>query len=496
MDFDAYSRMDAVALADLVRRREVTPLELLELAIARADAVQPSLRAIVHRLDDAAREQARGVLPDGALRGVPFLVKDLDGTLAGAPYNAGSRALAGFVSPRDSELFARYRRAGLVIFGKTNTPEFGLLATTEPLLHGPTHNPWQLEHSAGGSSGGSAAAVAAGIVPAAHGGDAGGSIRIPASACGLFGLKPSRGRMPLGPEIGEVLGGLGVAHVITRSVRDSAALLDATHGADLGAPYAAPPAPQSFRAELARAPGRLKIAFSPRSLLGQQTHPDCAQALEDAMRLCSTLGHDVSEAIPPFDRDALRLAYLTLTAAAAAAAVEHTRSLTGREPSPEGFEPETWFLAQVGRSLSALHLERARERIFATTREVAGFFEGYDVFACSTLAYPPVRIGELALGRASRLLLAGFRMYAPPRVIELALQKLAQDSLERTPNTMLFNMTGQPAMSVPLHWNAAGLPIGTQFVGRFGAETTLLRLAAQLEAARPWHARRPPDRRA
>jgi amidase len=492
VDFETYRRHDAVALAELVRRRELSALELLEAAIARADAVQPRLNAIVHRLDERARAQAGSTLPDGALRGVPFLVKDLDGTLADAPYNAGSRALRNYVAPRDSELFARYKRAGLVIFGKTNTPEFGLLGVTEPALHGASRNPWNLEHTPGGSSGGSAAAVAAGIVPAAHGGDGGGSIRIPASACGLFGLKPSRGRMPLGPDVGEAWNGLVVPHAITRSVRDSAALLDATHGADLGAPYAAPPGPTSFLAEVGRAPGRLKIAYSPRSLLGRKLHPDCARALEEAMQLCASLGHDVTEAVPPFDRDAMRLDYLTLTATGAAHAVEQTRALSGREPKPEQFEPETWFLSQVGRSISALTLERARDRIFRTTREIAGFFEGYDIFACSTLAYPPVRVGELALNRLQRTALAAMRVAATPRVLELALAQMSQDALESTPNTMLFNMTGQPAMSVPLYWNAAGLPIGTQFVGRFGAEATLLRLAAQLEMAKPWKDRIPP----
>lgn len=492
LDYLEYSRHDAVGLAELVGRAEVSPQELLEAALQRADSVDRDVHAIVHRLDAQARSQAADTLPDGPFRGVPFLVKDLDGVLGGAPYNAGSRALQGYVAPRDSELFARYRRAGLVIFGKTNTPEFGLLGVTEPMLHGPTRNPWHLEHTPGGSSGGSAAAVAAGIVPAAHAGDGGGSIRIPASACGLFGLKPSRGRMPLGPDVGEGWSGLVVPHAITRSVRDSAALLDATHGPDLGAPYAAPVGPpEGFRGEVGRDPGRLRIAYSTRSLLGDSTHPDCVRAVEDAMRLCASLGHEVAEAAPSIDRDALRVAYLTIVAVGAADSVEQTRALTGRAPDASAFEPTTWFLAQVGRAVSALHLARAREYIFRTTREIAAFFERHDVFASSTLAYPPVRIAELALGKRDRFLLATLRVVATARVLERALAELAQNALEKTPNTMIFNMTGQPAMSVPLAWNEAGLPIGTQFVGRFGAEATLFRLAGQLEAARPWWDRRP-----
>lgn len=495
MDYNEYSRYDAIGLAELVGRAEVSPQELLAVALERADNIDRYLNAIVHRLDAQARSQAASTLPEGPFRGVPFLVKDWDGRLRGAPYNAGSHALQGYVAPHDSELFLRYQRAGLVIFGKTNTPEFGLLGVTEPMLHGPTHNPWNLDHTPGGSSGGSAAAVASGIVPAAHGGDGGGSIRIPASACGIFGFKPSRGRMPLGPDIGEGWYGLVVPHALTRSVRDSAALLDATNGPDLGAPYAAPPGPPSpegFLGEVGRDPGRLRIAYTTRSLLGDRTHPDCVRAVEDAMRLCATLGHEVIEAEPSIDRDAVRLAYLTIVAVGAAEAVEQTRTLTGRVPKANAFEPVTWFLAQVGRALSAMHITRARECIFHTTREVAAFFEGHDVFASSTLAYPPVRISELALGKREMLVLAALRRISTSRLLQHAFEELAHDALEKTPNTMLFNMTGQPAMSVPLAWNEAGLPIGTQFVGRFGAEATLFRLAGQLEAAQPWWNRRPP----
>ncbi len=491
MKFEEYSRYDALGLAELVRRKEVSPRELVDAAIARIDAVDGRVHSVIHRLDASARKAAEGELPDGPFRGVPFVVKDLDGTLGGAPYNAGTRALKGYIAPSDSELFARFRRAGVVFLGKTNTPEFGIFAITEPELHGPTRNPWNLDHVPGGSSGGSAAAVAAGIVPVAHGGDGGGSIRIPAAACGLFGLKPSRGRQPLGPDVGEGWNGFVVPHVISRTVRDSAAFLDATQGADVGAPYAAPPREGAFLDEVRRAPGKLRVAFSTRSMLGDKTDPECDRAVRSAAELLTTLGHEVTEAAPPIDVDAVRLAYLTVIAAGTAEAIEGTRTLTGRAPRAEEFEPATWFLGQVARALTAAELEHARTVIALTTRRAGAFFERYDVHVSPTLAHPPARIGELAIKPAERIGLAALRK-APVRAVLLAVMRdLAAKSFEKTPNTMLYNMTGQPAMSVPLAWSGQGLPIGVQFAGRFGAEATLLRLAGQLEEARPWADRRP-----
>lgn len=491
MRYDEYAAHDAVSLADLVRRKEVTPAELLETAIARADAVNPRLGAIIHKLYARARTEVAGALPGGPFQGVPFLVKDLDGTLGGAPYNAGSRCLKGYVAPHDSALFARYRAAGLVIFGKTNTPEFGIVAVTEPALHGPTRNPWSLDHTPGGSSGGSAAAVAAGIVPAAHAGDGGGSIRIPASACGLFGLKPTRGRMPLGPDVGEGWNGFVVPHVLTRSVRDAAALLDATHGADAGAPYVIAPPARPFADAVGRDPGRLRIGFTARSILGDATHPDCVEALQHATHTLRELGHDVVEVTLPIDREAVRLAYLTVIAACTAVAIEDTAALVRKAPAPEDFEPTTWFLGQVGRALSAADLERARSHIAHACRAVGPMFEELDVLVTPTLAYPPARVGELGLKSYEEVGLGVLRR-APVRPVLLkTLESLAARALERTPNTMLFNMTGQPAMSVPLHTSGEGLPIGVQCVGRFGDEATLLSLAGQLEATVPWAARRP-----
>lgn len=490
---DEYLTYDAVALAELVRTKKASPRELLAAATAILDRVNPTLNAVIHRLDDAAKAQAEAV-KDGVFAGVPFLVKDLDGRLANAPWNGGSRALVGYVPKEDSELFARYRRLGLVFLGKTNTPELGILGVTEPELHGPTKNPWNTAHTPGGSSGGSAAAVAAGIVPVAHAGDGGGSIRIPASACGLFGLKPSRGRMPLGPHTGESWNGLVVPHVVSRTVRDSAAFLDATHGPDVGAPYVAPAPRGTFYAAATVAPEkrpRLKIGFTARSILGDHTHEDCRAALETAQKLCAARGHELVPIELPIDKESVRVAYLTIVAAGTALAIEDAAKLAGRPIGADDFEPVTWFLAQIGRAMSALDLERARATVFRVQREIGALFETIDVLATPTLAYPPAKIGELALKPAERIGLRALRAVPAKPVLEKALFELSKNALERTPNTMLFNMTGQPAMSMPLHVGAEGLPIGVQLVGKLGEEETLFALAAELEAAAPWSSRRP-----
>ena len=492
MRYDEYASHDAVGLAELVARKEIAPSELLDLAIARLEQIDARVHAVIHRLDERARREALGDLPAGPFRGVPFLVKDLDGSLGGAPLNQGSRSLKDYIAAHDSELFARYRRAGLVIFGKTNTPELGIMPVTEPELHGATRNPWSLDHVPGGSSGGSAAAIAAGVVPMAHGGDGGGSIRIPASCCGLFGLKPTRGRMPLGPDVGEGWNGFVVPHALSRSVRDSAALLDATAGADIGAPYVAPAPLGPFLDEVGRDPGKLRIGYTARSIFGQETAPACRDALESALSLLTSLGHDIVEVTLPIDPVALRLAYLVIIAAGTAEAVAETSRLTGKPLRAGDFEPSTWFLQQVGHAVSAAALEHARCTVFTASRAVGRLFETLDMLVTPTLAHPPARIGEMGIRPAERAALALLRRGAPGRVLEMALAALAARSFEKTANTMLFNMTGQPAMSVPLFWtDAPKLPIGVQFVGKFGDEAGLFRLAGQLETARPWKDARP-----
>jgi len=490
---EEYIRLDATALAGLVRGGEVSAIELLELALARLARWNPAINAVVIELAERARRDAAATLPAGPFAGVPFLVKDLDGFLAGAEFTASSRALLGYVPPRDSELFRRYRDAGLVICGKTNTPEFGLVGTTESLLRGPARNPWNPAYSCGGSSGGSAAAVAARIVPMAHGGDGGGSIRIPASACGLFGLKPTRGRTPMGPDESEAWSGFVQRHAITRTVRDSAMLLDATQGYDAGAPYTAPPPQRPYAGEVGRDPGRLRIAFSTRSLFGRDTHPDCVAAVRAAAALLEHLGHEVTEAHPPIEREALVHAYLVVVAACTAGLVRQIGKLRGRRVRGRELEPTTQFLATLGEALPAGEFEFARLTFHAASRALAPFFAAHDVFVDATLAFPPPRIGEWALAPQLQWAIRSFSSVLPRAVMRRALDHFAADGLERTANTMLFNMSGQPAMSVPLHVNAEGLPIGVQCVGGFGDEAMLFRLAAQLEQAAPWIERMPAE---
>jgi len=467
--------LDATAQAELVRRGEVTPLELVEAAISRIEELNPRLNAVITPMYDLARKAAAGPLPDGPFRGVPILMKDLGATYEGVPQAMGSAFMKGIPSLGDSVLTRRLKRAGLIILGKTNAPEFGLLPTTEPAAFGPTRNPWDLGRSTGGSSGGSAAAVASGMVPMAHANDGGGSIRIPASACGLFGLKPTRGRITLAPLFGDQMNGLVVEHALTRSVRDSAALLDATAGPAPGDPYYAAPPARPFLAEVGADPGRLRIALTTQSITGSPVHPDCVAAAEDAARLCAELGHLVEEAAPPLDGNVLSQAFMTIWAAGNAWTIDGLALMTGRTPQPEQFEPFTWALYEMGKGVSASDYLLAVTRLQEVSRQVAAFLEDYDVWLTPTLAEPPVPLGTFDP--------------EPGNPISPLLRAAAY-----IPFTPLANATGNPAMSVPLYWNGEGLPIGTQFMALYGDEATLFRLAAQLERARPWAARRPPVR--
>ncbi len=464
--------LDATAQAELVRKKEVTPSELVEAVISRIEALNPRLNAVITPMYDLARAAASGPLPDGPLRGVPYLLKDLGATYAGVPQSMGSAFMKGVVSPQDTVLTGRLKAAGLVVVGKTNTPELGLLPTTEPKVFGPSRNPWDLGRSTGGSSGGSAAAVAAGIVPAAHANDGGGSIRIPASCCGLFGLKPTRGRISLGPVLGDSLNGLTNEHAVTRSVRDSAALLDATAGPAPGDPYYAPPPARSYLEEVGADPGRLRIALTTQALTGVEVHPDCVAAASDAARLCSDLGHEVEEAAPDLRGDVVAPAFMTIWAAGCAWDIDGLAQATGRTPEPDQFEPFTWALYEMGKSVSASGYLMAVTGLQQVARQVATFLEKYDLWLSPTVAEPPPPLGTFE-PEPSNPLLPLFRAGA------------------YIPFTPLANATGNPAMSVPLYWNAEGLPIGAHFMARYGDETTLFRLAAQLEQARPWADRRP-----
>jgi len=470
---DEVTFLDATALADLVRRMEVKPLELVDATIERIARVNPKLNAVVTPVYDQARAAAQGDIPDGPFRGVPFLLKDLVAAYAGVRMTSGSAFLRDFVPDHDSELVRRQKRAGLIVVGKTNAPEFGILCTTEPLLFGPTRNPWDTSRTTGGSSGGSAAAVAAGIVPMAHANDGGGSIRIPASCCGLFGLKPTRARNPLGPDSGDMMGGFVCEHAVTRSVRDSAALLDATAGPDVGDPYWAPPQARPFLQEVGADPGRLRIAFSTKSATGVPIHADCVKAVEDTAKLCADLGHEVVEAAPEVNAFLLVRAFSSVWWSGVAAGIDAFALVTGRVPAQDQFEPLTWALYEKGRKVTGSEYLLSQLLLQQAARSVGRFMEKHDVWLAPTLAEPPVPLGTFDSTPENPM-------------------KAWDRATAFVPVTPLFNLTGQPAMSVPLSWNAQGLPVGVHFAGRFGDEATLFRLAAQLEAARPWANRRPP----
>jgi len=495
ISFADYVRHDGLGLAELVRSGAVSATELLETALARIEEHNPSLNAVIRRRDEQVRAEASRVDPAAPFAGVPFLLKDLLATLAGEPTANGNRLAANLTMARDSELVRRFRAAGVLIAGRTNTPEFGLTPYTEPVLYGPTQNPWSLAHSPGGSSGGSAAAIAAGFVPLASGGDGGGSIRIPASCCGLFGFKPSRGMTPTGPEFGELWHGFAIEHVLSRSVRDSAAMLDATAGADAGAPYAAPARARPFLDEVSTDPGRLRIAFTHKPLFGHgAVHDDCIAGLEATARLLESLGHHVEEAAPPLDRDACALAFVTVLAGETRAEIEHLAQVMQRKPRAADFEPATYSLGLLGRSISAAAVAGAMRTLQLTARTMAPFFERFDLLLTPTLAAPPALIGALQPSAAEQRLMRIVNSLDAGWLLNMlgVIKPLAAKTFDYMPFTPLFNVTGQPAMSVPLHWSGAGLPIGMQFVTRLGDDATLFRLAGQLERARPWFGRRPP----
>lgn len=492
--FKEYDHYDAMGLAELVHRGEMTPAELVEEAIARIEEVNPKINAVIHPMYDIAREAARRPLPDGPFAGVPFLLKDLLAAYAGVPMRCGSRFLRDFVPQHDSEIVRRYKSAGVLFLGKTNAPEYGIMPYTEPELFGPTNNPWDVTRTAGGSSGGSAAAVAARVVPMAHGNDGGGSIRIPAACCGVFGFKPTRARTPIGPAIAEAWHGLSIDHVLTLSVRDSAAMLDATAGPDVGAPYVAPPPGGSYLEEVGRDPGKLRVAFTTKPLLPATIHPDCVRGVEQTAALLEELGHQIEEDAPAIDGEAFARAFLTMVCGETRAEIEDLEELTGRRATPPDFEASTWALGMLGRHIPAVDFSRAVRLLKNTGRRVGAFFERYDVLLTPTLSQPPFITGSLqpkgAERRAMEILCrlnAGFLLNAL-----VSVDALAADVFAFIPFTPVFNATGQPAMSVPLVWNDEGLPIGMHFVGRFGDEATLFRLAGQLEKARPWFLRRPP----
>jgi amidase len=470
--------LDATAQADLVRKGDVTAAELVDAAIARIERANPELNAVIIPLFDKARAQARGKVEPGPFRGVPFLLKDLVAASAGDPLHSGMKLMKdlGFVAPEDTYLAKKLREAGFIFLGKTNTPEMGLAATTEPLAYGPSRNPWNPKHSTGGSSGGSAAAVAARMVPAAHANDGGGSIRIPASECGLVGLKPSRGRVSLGPMFGEAWHGLAIEGAVTISVRDAAGILDAISSPMPGDPYFAPPPVRPFADEVGRDPGRLTIGLMA-DLPGKRgkAHAECVRAVESAGRLLESLGHRVEVSHPDAYDDPETIVHVgRLIEAHAAQAIDFIGQLLGRPLTERDVEPYTWRFVVEGRKVTASEYIGSGDWVHGWTRRMAAWWsEGHDLLVTPTIAEPPPLLGDLGGPGGDPL-------------------RRWQRNLEVIPYTPAFNATGQPAISLPLHWSADGLPIGVHFVAPYAREDMLVRIAAQLEQAQPWASRRPP----
>ncbi len=492
--FQEYDQYDGLGLAKLVKEKEISPAEICEEAITRIEKINSQLNAVVTPMYDIARKYIAEYPLDGTFTGVPFLLKDLLEVYAGVVETRGSKAYRNNISDHDSEIVKRYKKAGLVILGKTNTPEFGLLGITEPELHGPTRNPWNIDHTPGGSSGGSAAAVASGMVPVSSGSDGGGSIRIPASCCGIFGLKVSRGRNPTGPDHGTLWQGAAVEHVLTRSVRDSAGILDATHGPDVGAPYTIIPPSQPYLKEIEQKPGRLRVAFNTHSPIDTPVHQDCVKAVEHTASLLEKLGHDVEENKPELDGLLLAKSFFTMYFGEVSAEIKELSLFFGRKAKPSDVEPLTWTLGLLGQAFSAGEFAKTIREWDKAARVMGRFHETYDVYLTPTMAYPPVRIGELQPKPAEKVLMKVVNTFGLGGLLKASgiVDKLATESLSKIPFTQLANFTGQPAMSVPLYWSSEGLPCGSQIIGRFGDEATLFRLAAQLEKEQPWFNKRPP----
>jgi len=492
MDFTRYRSLDGLAMAELVASGEVKAPELLAAARERAAAVNPRINAIVRPMDDIAEARLTEEL-SGPFSGVPFLLKDLGQHYAGLPTSAGCRALADRPAAEHATVVQRWLDAGLVVFGKTNTPEFGSKAITEPKLWGPARNPWNLAHTTGGSSGGSAAAVAAGIVPVAGANDGGGSIRIPAACCGLFGLKAGRGLVPHGPNDAEGGNGLSTDGVLSRSVRDTAAMLDVLAGPDPYAPYLpAEQPPGHYLAQVGQDPGRLRVGVRVTSALNPNPSPDAVAAVEDAEALLRQLGHDVERVDPVVDERALATDFLTYWFVKSARLVAEAREVRAVD---DGFETDTLITAEMGRSTDAVAVARAVDGWHAYTRALVDFHRSYDLLLTPTLAREPLRVGEIATSareRAAGMLMVRLRGGTLLRRLGLV-EKAVLANLGWVPYTQLANMTGRPAMSVPLYWTPGGLPLGVQFVAPLAGEGTLLRLAGQLETARPWFNRLPPE---
>jgi amidase len=480
--FPDYDEYDAVGLAELVRNKDVTARELLDEARERCDRVNAKLNAVIFRCDGEAGRAAQTVDLTKPFAGVPFLVKDLGPGLAGAPLTAGSRLFANFIPESDGEIVKRFKAAGLIPFGKTNVPEFGLVPVTESELHGPCRNPWDLDRTPGGSSGGSASAVAAGIVPMAHASDGGGSIRIPASCCGLVGLKPSRGINPTDGQVMTITEDFVVDHAVSRSVRDCAAMLDAVCNRPEG----------GFFSGLEVPPQRLRIGTVRSAMLGSEVALEVKIALDSAVKLLTDLGHHVEDAEPQIDYAELAMAFLTFWAVGNLQSLANAEGIIGRKAESSDVELATWTLGLVGSVMSEDDLSRARKVIWQATKTFTDFLNSYDLLLSPVLAAPPITVGQnglTALEKMASRVIGGLR---PAWLLKSLLKQIAAKSFAFAAFTAPFNLTGQPAISVPLYWTGDGLPVGIQLAAALGADALLLKVARQLEIAQPWAGRRPP----
>lgn len=469
-DYESY---DAVGLAELVTKGDVTPDELLDAAVERTERLNPALNAIVSKWYEEARADIKAGLPDGPFRGVPFLLKDLNLYWEGRRTTNGSALFKDYIADHTSTLVQRYRDAGFVIFGQTNSPELGLTPSTEPRLHGPTRNPWNLDHTPGGSSGGASAAVSAGIIPMANASDGGGSIRIPASCCGLFGLKPTRARTPVGPMQGEGWAGCSISHAVSWSVRDSAALLDATHGPSPGDPYFAPPFDGSFLEAAKTAPRKLRVAYSVEAPNGVETDENCKNAVFDSLKVIKDLGHEVEEARPDIDAQQISEAQMAIIGTSARMTFELRAEQLGREVTQDDVEFIPWLMIENAKALPTTAYPKAVRTIHQLGRNMAQFLDKYDVFVTPTMGRPPAVLGHLDM------------MNPDPGDYMATLSGAANFC-------GYANMSGQPSMSLPLGMSDTGLPVGVMVTGRFGDDALLLSLAGQIEQAAPWAGRRPP----
>ncbi len=488
MDGFSYKNYDGIGLAELIKSKQIKPQELVEEAIKSIEEHNPKLNAVINKMYDKAKSDSKDTKLEETFAGVPMLLKDIIQEIKGEPITAGSKALENYRAEEDAEFVSSLRKTGAIILGQTNVPEFGLMAVTEPVVYGPTRNPWNLEYTPGGSSGGSGAAVASGMVPIAGANDGGGSIRIPAAYCGLFGLKPTRGRTPVGPN-GRNWQGATVDHVLTRSVRDSAAMLDELKTTEKAAAFHAPPFEGKYL-QCAQSPidKKLKIAFSMQSPIDTEVYPECIEAVTKTAKLLESMGHIVEEKSAPVDGMKIAKSYLTLYFGEVAATLSSLEEVLGRKAIMKDVEPETWLLGLLGKAISAEEFVLSIREWDKAASAMETFNEIYDFYVTPTTAFPPPKIGELKPKKLESLLIKAVGKIRAGKLVKKAgiVDKLAKENLMRTPFTQLANLTGQPAMSLPLHKTSEGLPCGVHFMSSRGREDLLFQLAGELEQTEAW----------